>query len=249
VSRRLRGVLLPVEAVWAPGAAMDVAGARHPLLAVAGLALIVAALGAAAVPRLLGLLAASLESGGAGALARHALVLHGGLARYLVADRLAPPLPFVVAALLVAAVAVPALGVRGVASRAVVGVLAAGAAPLLVQRLGELAVVWGAPAGLAIGEVVTLPERFNVGVAGILSAAGAQPGGALGVVAEAANGVGLWVVALWGWGLARLSGGAGGGDGRRPRWPFALAAVAYAAGYAISALLFPYYLVVVMGVP
>ncbi len=246
---RLRDALVPLEAMWDPAAAMDVAGARHPLLAAAGLALLVAGLGAAALPRLLGLLAASLEPGGAEALARHAMVLHAGLARYLVADRIVPPLPFVVAGVLTAAVAVPVLGTRRVAARAVVGVLAAGAAPLLVQRLGELAVVWATPgAGLAAGDVVGLPVRFNVGVAGILSAAGVMPQGAMSVAAEAANAVGLWVVALWGWGLARLDAGAAR-CARRPRWPFALAAAAYAAGYALYAVLFPAYLMVVMGRP
>ncbi len=228
--RALRGALLPLEALWAPGTAMDVAGSRHPVLAVVAVALLVSALGAAALPRLLALLATSLSAGGPGALARYAEALRAGLARYLLADRLAPPLPFVAAAVLVAAVAVPALAARRVAARAVVGVLAAGAAPLLVQRLGELAVVWGTPAaGLGTGDVIVLPARFNVGLAGFLAAAGAPPGGALGVAAEAANAVGLWVVALWGWGLARLWAGA---DGRRaerpPRWPFALAAAAFA---------------------
>lgn len=248
--RALGDALLPLEALWAPGTAMDVAGSRHPVLAAAALALLVSALGAAALPRLLGLLAASLDPGGSGGLARHASALHAGLARFLVADRVAPPLPFVAAALLVAAVAVPALGSRRVAARAVVGVLVAGAAPLLIQRVGELAVVWLAPgAGLATGEITVLPERFNVGVAAILSAAGVSPGGALSVVAEAANGVGAWVVALWGWGLARLDRGAAGGAARMPRWPFVLAAGAYAAGYALYALLFPFYLLVVMGRP
>lgn len=253
---RLPAALLPLEALWSPAAAMDVAGARHPLLAVAALAVLVAALGAAALPRLLSLLATSLGPGGSDVLARHVLRLHAGLARYLVADRIAPPLPLVAAAFLAAAVAVPVLGTRRVAARAVVGVLAAGASPLLVQRLGELAVVWATPAGhLAAGEVVGLAARFNVGAAGVLAAAGVTPGLALGVAAEAANGVGLWVVALWGWGLARLDEGAGrghppaAGPPRLPRWPFALAAAAYAAGYALHALLFPAYLLVVMGRP
>jgi hypothetical protein len=36
---------------------------------------------------------------------------------------------------------------------------------------------------------------------------------------------------------------------RAARWPFALAASAYAAGYALYAALFPAYLMVVMGRP
>lgn len=249
MSGRRRGALLPLRALWSPGAAMDAAGARHPVRALFGLAALLAALGAAGLPRLRGLLRASLDPGGSAPLVRHFAVLHAGLARYLVADRLAPPLPLVAAALLAAAVAVPALAPRGVAARAVLGVLVAGAAPLLVQRLGELAVVWLTPAtGLATGEVVTLPVRFNVGAAGILAAAGVPVGGALSVAAEAANGIGLWVVGLWGWGLARLAGAAGRAA-RRPRWPYALALAAYGAGYAVHAGLFPAYLLVVMGRP
>ena len=159
-------------------------------------------------------------------------------------------LPFVLAAALVAMVAGPALAGRRVAGRAVCGVLAVGAAPLVVQRLGELAVVLVTPAaGLVPGDVAVLAGRFNAGAAGVLSAAGLAPGGALSVVAEAANAIGLWVVALWGWGLARLDHDASRAGRRLPAWPFVLALSAYGVAYAAYAAIFPSYLMVVMGMP
>jgi hypothetical protein len=246
----LRSTLLPLAALSEPGAAMDVAGARHAVLAVAGVLFLMCALGAASLPRLLTLLAATLAPVGSPLAAVHADALHAGLVRYVVADRLLPPLPMVAAALLVAIVALPILAERRVAARAVVGVLAVGAAPLVVQRLGELIVVWTTPAeGLVAGDVASLAARFNVGLAGLLAAAGHTPDGALSVVAEASNAIGLWVVGLWGWGLARLDRGATRGRTRMPAWPFVLAAAAYGAGYAAYAAGLPSYLMLVMGVP
>jgi len=246
----LRAVLLPLDALGAPGAAMDVAGSRHALLALAGLLFLAGVLGAATLPRLLALLAATLVPAGPQLATGHADVLREGLTRYIVADRLLPPPPLVVAALLVGLVAVPVLAERRVAGRAVCGVLAVGAAPLVVQRLGELLVVWATPGeGLVAGDVAGLAARFNVGLAGLFSAAGFAPGGALSVVAEAANAVGVWMVVLWGWGLARLDRDASRGRTGLPIWPFALAAVAYGIGYAAYAACLPSYLMLVMGMP
>jgi len=148
-------------------------------------------------------------------------------------------------------VAAPLLGARGVSGGAIVAVLALGAAPLLVQRAGELAVVLAAPgAHLAAGDVAGLPARFNVGLGGVLAAAGVPAPGFLGVVAEAANGVGVWVVALWGWGLGRLDRDAS----RSARtghtiWWCVAAATSYVAGWALYAALYPYLLLLVMGAP
>jgi hypothetical protein len=99
------------------------------------------------------------------------------------------------------------------------------------------------------GDVAGLAARFNVGLAGLLAAVGRSSDGALGVVAEATNAIGLWVVGLWGWGLARLARDATRGSVRLPVWPFALAALAYGAGYAAYAAGLPSYLMLVMGVP
>jgi hypothetical protein len=246
----LGSALLPLEALGAPGAAMDVAGSSHPLLALAGLLFLAGALGAASLPRLLALLAATLAPGGPPLTAGHTDALREGLTRYIVADRLLPPPPLVIAALVVWLVSAPVLAERGIARRAVWGVLAMGAAPLVVQRLGELLVVWATPGdGLVAGDVAGLAGRFNVGLAGLLSAAGLVPGGALSVVAEAANAIGVWVVVLWGWGVARLDRDASRGSAGRAIWPFVLAATAYGIGYAAYATFLPAYLMLVMGVP
>jgi len=252
MSFTFRSMLLPLSALGEPGAAMDVAGSRYPVRAVAGLLLSITVLGAASLPRILALLGMTLAPVGSPLAAAHAAALHDGLVRYVVADRLLPPPPLVLAAVLVALVATPMLAARRVAWTAVCGVLAVGAAPLVVQRLGELIVVWTTPAdGLVAGDVASLATRFNVGLAGILSAAGRTPDGAWGIAADATNAIGLWVVALWGWGLARLDRDAAAVSGRAARvvWPFMLSAAAYAAGYAVYAALLPTWLLLVMGVP
>jgi hypothetical protein len=246
----MRGAALPVKALWSPGAALDEA-AVHGVVAPASLVLAVAALGALTLPRLLGLLDVALQPTGQEMLDAHLGVLRIGLAHLLLFERLVVPLPFVAAGALLALVAAPMLSGRGVTAGAVWAVLALGAAPLLVQRVGELAVVLGAPAaGLGPGDVARLPARFNIGVAGALSAAGVAAPGWLGVAAEAANGVGLWVVALWGWGLARLDRDAGrSAPGAHTLGWCVAAAAAYAAGWALYAALYPTLLLVVMGAP
>lgn len=247
-----RAAGLPLRAVVSPAAALDEARARSGALALAGMVLLAAALGALGLPRLLDLLAASLGPGGDAVLDAHFDVMRAALARLVIADRLLPPLPYVIGGLIVAAAAAPVLAGRGVPARTILAVLAVGAAPLLVQRAGELAVVWLAPGdALVAGEVARLPARFNVGVAGVLALAGVTAAGAWSVAAEAANAVGLWVVVLWGWGLARLDRSAGppARGQALAAWPFWLAGAAYAAGYALYAALFPLYLLLVMGAP
>jgi hypothetical protein len=247
-----QAVLLPVRAILGPGAALDEARVRSSPLALAGVVLLVAALGSLGLPRLLPLLGAALAPSGQPLLDAHLGVMRAALTRLVLADRLLPPMPFVIGAVIVAAAAAPVLAGRGVRARTIWAVLAAGAAPLLVQRLGELAVVWLTPGdGLVAGDVARLPARFNVGVAGVLAVAGVTGTGAWSVAAEAANAVGLWVVALWGWGLASLDRGAPAAarGAALPSWPFWLAGAAYAAGYALYAALFPLYLLLVMGAP
>ena len=247
-----RAALLPARMVVSPGVAMDEARVGGDPLGAASLIAGVAALGALGLPRLLELLSATLAPGGQPLLDAHLGVMRTALSRLLVVDRLLPPLPFVIAAVIVAAGAAAVLMGRGVRTRTLVAVLAAGAAPLLVQRLGELAVVWLTPGeGLTAGDVVRLPARFNLGLAGALGTAGVSVTGAWSVVAEAVNGVGVWVVVLWGWGLATLDRGAlaAARGAALPAWPFALAAAGYAAGYALHAALYPVFLLLVMGAP
>jgi hypothetical protein len=249
---RWRDALIPLEAVVSPDLSLRAVGAGHGALAGASLLLLLALLGALALPRLSALLAASLAGNGATLLGAHDAALRTGLGRYILADRMLPPLPYVFGALIAAAVAAPVLAGRGVRAGTVVGVLVAGASPLLVQRLGELAVVWLTPGGdLAAGEIIGLPARFNPGVAGILAAAGTSVGGWRSVAAEAANAVGLWVVLLWGWGLARLDRGPRSAAPRAADacWWCVLAGAAYGAGYAMYAALLPFYLILVMGSP
>jgi hypothetical protein len=251
-SSRWRAALLPVRTVLSPAAALNEARLRADPLTLASVVLLVAALGVLALPRLLDLLGAALAPSGQALLDAHLGVMRAALARLLIVDRVLPPLPYVIGALIVAVAAAPALAGRGVPFRAVVAVLAVGAAPLLVQRVGELAVVWlTSREGLVAGDVARLPARFNVGLAGVLGLAGITASGAWSVAAEAANAFGVWVVVLWGWGLASLqrSASPAGRGAVLPSWPFWLAGAGYASGYAVYAACFPLYLLVVMGAP
>ncbi len=250
--RLWRAALVPLRSVVSPDASLREAGAAPAPLVAASLLALLTALGSLAIPRLLALLASVLAFGASPLIGAHRAVLGGGLTRYILADRLAPPVPYLLAALIAFAVAAPALAGRGVRSGAVLAVIAAGASPLLVQRAGELAVVWLAPPdGLEAGDVAGLPARFNVGLAGLLASAGTPASGWRSVLAEAANGIGVWVVLLWGWGLARLGRGPrGGAPGAADTIPWCLlAAAAYGAGYALHAALFPVLLMLVMGAP
>ena len=251
-SSRWRAALLPVRTVVSPGAAINEARVRGDPLVLASVVLLVAALGSLGLPRLLDLLGATLAPSGQAVLDANLGVLRAALARLVIADRVLPPPPYVIGGLIVVVIAAPVLAGRGVRGRTIVAVLAVGAAPLLVQRVGELAVVWLAPGdGLVAGDVARLPARFNVGLAGVLALAGVTATGAWSVVAEAANAVGVWVIVLWGWGLASLdrSAPAAARGAALPAWPFWLAGAAYAAGYALYAVLFPLYLLLVMGAP
>jgi hypothetical protein len=249
-SRLIRGAVLPFRTLWSPGAALDDA-AVHRVVAPASLVLLVAVLGALTLPRLLALLDAALLPIGQPLLDAHLGVLRVGLRRLLLVERLVFPLPYLAGGILLCLVSAPVLAGRGVTIGAIVAVLALGAAPLLVQRSGELAVVLAAPgAHLAAGDVAGLPARFNVGLAGALAAWGVSAPGWLGVVAEAANGVGLWVVVLWAWGLSRLDRDArASARAGHTMWWYGVAATAYAAGWALYAALYPYLLVLVMGAP
>ncbi len=250
----LRGAALPLRALWSPGAALDDAPARRAA-APASLVLLLAALGAASLPRLLGLLDAALQPTGQELLDAHLGVLRAALTRLLVFERLVPPLPYLMGGTVLWLLAAPVIAgrrrMRGAAA-AVAAVLAVALAPLLVQRLGELAVVLALPADgrVMAGDVAGLPARFNVGAAGALAALGVAAPGWLGVAAEAANGVGLWVIALWGWGLSRLDRDAGR-SARAPHtigW-YAGAAAAYAAGWTLYGAGYPTLLLLVMGAP
>ena len=244
----LSGAVAPVRVLWSPGRALDDA-LVHRVVAPASLVLLISALGALALPRLLAALGVALQPTGRALLDAHLGVLGVGLRRLLLFERLVFPLPFLAGASVLWMVAAPALSGRRVTSGQVAALLVLGTAPLLVQRCGELAVVLAAPAAdLGASDVAALPARFNVGVAGALAAAGVSAPGWLGVAAEAASGVGAWVVALWGWGLARLDRDAARSAGAgRALWWCVVAAAAYAAGWALYAACYPTLLLLVMG--
>ncbi len=189
------------------------------------------------------LLDAALLPTGQALLDAHLGVLRVGLGRLLLFERLVVPLPFLAGgAVLAAGGDAGARRARRDARGAIGAVLALGrraAARAARRRAGGRARHAGRRSRAA-GDVAGLPARFNVGVAGALAASGVAAPGWLGVAAEAANGVGLWVVALWAWGLSRLDRDASrSARGAHTLWWCVAAAAAYAAGWALYAALYP----------
>lgn len=190
-----------------PSAVARTAGFASPAaLAVAWVAA-AALLGCATLPRQLELLAALTAPLGFGEPAGHRALLGTGVARMMLADRLVPPPTLLLTAVLLVLGAEPVLALARERRRALVAVAIVGLAPVLVARLGELLVVWMTPAGAvaSLGDVVTLPNRFETGV--LLFRRAPEPAPAwLEVVDARVNLVSLWCVALWAAGLRALDG-------------------------------------------
>lgn len=143
------------EAVTAP---------RPAVVALAALG-ITALAGAATLPRQLDLLFASLAPIGDLARDLHHEAMEEGLTRIIVADRLVPPPTLLLAALVLGLAAEPVLSLAEDRRRAVWTVVLLALAPLLVQRLGELAVAYVSAVGSPPrpGDAVSVAGRFKTG--------------------------------------------------------------------------------------
>ncbi len=91
--------------------------------------------------------------------------LRARLVRMILADRVIPPPTPLLAALALIWAAAPALMLAEEGRRALIGAVAVGLVPLLVQRVGELAVTYLFPLAEAPtpGQVLDLPQQFVTG--------------------------------------------------------------------------------------
>lgn len=162
-------------------------------------------MGALCLPRQLELLELGLSAGG-GPLAELKNQLMGpGLRRLILFDRLLPPPTLVLAAVLLAAAADPVLALSQERRRALWAVGFIGLAPMLLQRLGELAVTyWVSSVEGSVAEAMTLPRRFSTGIS--LFWLGEKPPAWVTSFSQRINLVALWSVGLWGLGLYQLRG-------------------------------------------
>lgn len=157
--------------------------------------------GAATLPRQLPLLAASLAEG-----PPHAGVLLAGLRRWVVIERLVPPPTPLLAAGITWVLAAPWLPEGPAVRRLLLAVMAASLVPLLVQRIGEAAVVWLTPAAAVprAGDVVQLPRLFSTGPALLVPREAVRA--PLDLLDARLNLVTLAVLAVWALGLRRCEG-------------------------------------------
>jgi hypothetical protein len=196
-------------ALVSPGAALRVIAARpEPVAMALLLACMIVVAGAATLPRQLALLNQALAPTGDPVRDTHLALMQAGLLRVIVVDRVVPPPTFVLAAVLLVLAVEPVLAVAEKRRRALWALAIAGLAPLVVHRLGELAVVYLSPAPdpLRLGDAIGLPQRFATGPALLWWGDGAPPAWLLSVNARL-NLFAAWSVAIWAIGLRELDTG------------------------------------------
>lgn len=243
---RLYRLTAPVRALLAPHQAMAESEAAAGWGAL-GLLLGVTALGALALPRLLHLLGGAMPPTGNPIVDAQNAVVTRALMRLVVVDRLVPPLDLVLGACLLCLIAALLFWAAGESPRRVVGAVALASAPALIQRLGELAVVWLVGRdGMVAGEVISLPARFNTGLTAVLTAFGRPPGGWMEVGASALSVVGVWTIALWALALRRSDARSAAGA---QSWALGAACLAYAGGVVAVGFLRPALVPLVLGSP
>lgn len=200
-------------------------------------------LGAATLPRQIAVLDAAFAPTGDQLADLQAAMMRPGLLRVMVADRLVPLPAVLVAGLLVVFAAKPLLALPHSQGRAVWTVALLGLAPLVVQRVGELAItyVFPIPVDPPAGMAVTLPHRFSTGPS--LLWAGDAPAW-VQLLDPRANLVALWTLALWGVGLRTLDG--------RPRfesWHLLVPALCLVGGGLTTWVLGPLVVTAILGGP
>jgi len=208
--------LLAMVLVDPARAVREAMGQSRPAVVVLGAVLLTALLGAATLPRQLDLLYAALAPTGDLASDLHHAAMEAGLTRIIVADRLMPPPTLLVAAVVLGLAAEPVLSLAEDRRRAVWTVVLLGLAPLMVQRIGELAVAYlsAVASPPRPGDAIRLAHSFSTGP--LLFWWTDAPPAWLVSVNQRFNLVGLWAVVIWTVGLKEL-------DGRRlAPWQLAL---------------------------
>lgn len=176
-----------------------------PWLTLGAIAFSGAAIGALCLPRQLELLELSLAPAGGPLAELKNQMMRPGLTRLILFDRLLPPPTMVLAAILLAGAADPVLALSQQRRRALWAVAFMGLAPMLLQRLGELAVTyWLGSTDGGLAEAMTLPRRFSTGLS--LFWLGETPPAWVSSFSQRVNLLALWSVGLWGLGLYQLRG-------------------------------------------
>lgn len=187
-------------------AVQEAIGQPRPFVVALGALAITALIGAATLPRQLDLLLTSLAPTGDLARDLHHAAMQAGLTRVIIADRLVPPPTLILAALVLAIAAEPVLSLAEDRRRAVWTIVLLGLAPLMVQRIGELAVAYLSAVGQPPrpGDAVGLPQRFTTGP--LLFWWTDSPPSWLVSVNQRLNLVTLWGIVIWAVGLRELDG-------------------------------------------
>ena len=224
-------------------AVQEAIGQPRPAAVVLGALVTIALLGAATLPRQLDLLFASLAPTGDLARDLHHAAMQAGLTRIIVAGRLMPPPTLLVAALVLGLTAEPVLSLAEDRRRAVWTVVLLGLAPLMVQRIGELAVMYLSAVGSPPrpGDAVSVAHRFTTGP--LLLWWSDNPPRWLVSVNQRFNLISLWSLVVWTVGLKELDG--------RPlaSWHVALPAACLAVAAMATWWLSPMVAGVLLGTP
>lgn len=216
----------------------------QPLTLVLLLAVVLAALGVATLPRQLDLLARAFPMTGDATADAVAGLMRRGLTRLLVADRLVAEPVLLIAGVLVGVAAEPVLALPSGRRSAIWTVVVLGLAPLLIARVGELAVTWlvDVSAGAPPGDILLLPHRFRTGPA--LLWGGEHLPRWVEVLDGAVNLISFWIIGLWALGLRLLDGGE-----RLAAWHVLLPAVCVGGGAVAVWIMAAPVLAVVLGTP
>jgi hypothetical protein len=164
-------------------------------------------LGLATLPRQLALLERTLAPSGDPLMAAHGALLRDGILRVILVDRLIPSPTLLLAGLLLVLAAEPVLMLARERRGTLYKIVLLGLAPLIAQRLGELAVVYlAALEAPVVGDAVTAPHRFVTGPLLFWRQPEPAPGW-LEVLNDRLNLIVLWSVLLWSMGMRELDGG------------------------------------------
>lgn len=200
---------LPGLALVDPRAASRLAAhAGAPLRPVAVLLVVAVVLGMATLPRQVAILDRTLMPLGDAALDAQREVLRAAVLRLMMVDRLVPAPTLLVAAVLVLLAAEPVLMLARDRRPALLAVIGLGLAPLVVQRVGELAITYLIDLGPhpTAGDAILAPLRFATGPALFWARSGTVPAWAE-ILEPRLNLVSIWCVGLWVVGLRSLDDG------------------------------------------
>ncbi len=212
-----------------------------PIWMAAVLLAVIAGLGLGTLPAQLSLLKTALPMPQEPLLAAQQEMLRQGLTRLILLDRLFPQPAVLLAAVAVALLVEPVLMLARDRRAALVAVAVLGLAPLMVDRVGELALsqLASLPQVASPAEAVRLPHRFVTGPLVFWRVSSPAPAW-LELLDARVNLVSLWCVALWAVGVRELAGG------KWMAWHLALPAASLAAAGVVTWAVGPWALSVLL---